>query len=68
MKLDVGLKKTRYCIVLKDAIAKNFVANEDNSFTFLFTFSVVVVDLPTDGSSSLFPVNRRSRRELRRGS
>ena len=27
---------------------KNFVANEQHSFTFVFTFSVVVVDLPTD--------------------
>ena len=48
MKLDVWLKKIRSCIVLKDAIAKNFVANEHHSFTFVFTFSVVVVDLPTD--------------------
>ena len=48
MKLDVRLKKIRSCIVLKDAIAKNFVANEHHSFTSVFTFSVVVVDLPTD--------------------
>ena len=48
MKLDVRLKKRRSCIVLKDAIAKNFVANEYRSFTFVFTFRVVVVDLPTD--------------------
>jgi len=34
--------------LLKDAIAKNFVANERRSFTFVFTFSVVVVYLPTD--------------------
>ena len=27
---------------------KNFVANEHHSFTSVFTFSVVVVDLPTD--------------------
>ena len=33
---------------MKDAIAKNFVANEHHSFTSVFTFSVVVVDLPTD--------------------
>ena len=40
MKLDVRLKKKRSCI--------NFVANEHYSFTSVFTFSVVVVDLPTD--------------------
>ena len=28
---------------------KNFVANEHHSFTFVFIFSVLVVDLPTDG-------------------
>ena len=44
MKLDVR----RSCVVLKDAIAKNFVANEHHSFTSVFTFSVVVVDLPTN--------------------
>ena len=48
MKLDVRLKKIRNCIVLKDAITKNFVANEHHCFTFVFTFSVVVVDLATD--------------------
>ena len=81
MKLDERLKKIRYCIILKDAIAKKFVANEHHSFTFLFTFSVVVVDQATDcflsflfpaetdeSRFSLFPVNRRRRRELRRGS
>ena len=48
MKLDVRLKKKRSCI--------NFVANEHHSFTFVFTFSVVVVDLPTDCILSfLFP-------------
>ena len=47
MKLDVRLKKIRSCIVLKGAITKNFVANEHDSLTFVFTFSVVVVDLPT---------------------
>ena len=36
-------KKIRSCIVLKESIAKNFVANEHHSFTFVFTFSVVVV-------------------------
>ena len=45
-------KKKRSCIVLKDAIPKNFVANEHHSFTFVFTFSVVVVALPTDCISS----------------
>ena len=35
---------------------KNFVANEHHSFTFVFTFSVVVVDLPIDCILSfLFP-------------
>ena len=49
MKLDVRLEQIRSCIVLKDAIAKNFVANEHQSFTSVFTFTVVVVvDLPTD--------------------
>ena len=48
MKLDVRLEQIRSCVVLKDAIAKNFVANEQHSFTSVFTFSVVVVDLPTD--------------------
>ena len=49
MKLDVRLEQIRSCVVLKDAIAKNFVANENHSFISVFTFSVVVVvDLPTD--------------------
>ena len=48
MKLDVRLEQIRSCVVLKDAIAKNFVANEHHSFTSVFTFSVVVVDLLTD--------------------
>ena len=47
MNLDVRLKKIRSCIVLKDVIAKNFVANKHRSFTFVFTFIVPVVDLPT---------------------
>ena len=56
MTLEVRLEKIRSCIVLKDAIAKNFVANEHHSFTFVFTFSVVIVDLPTDCILSfLFP-------------
>ena len=33
MKLDVRLKNIRSFIALKDAIAKNFVANEHQSFT-----------------------------------
>ena len=48
MKLDVRLEQIRSCVVLKDAIAKNFVAYEHHSFTSVFTFSVVAVDLPTD--------------------
>ena len=56
MKLDVRLRNIRSCIVLKDAIAKNFVANEHHSFTSVFTFSGVVVDLPADCILSiLFP-------------
>ena len=48
--------KIKSCIVLKDAIAKNFVVNEHHSFTFVFTFSGVVVDLPADCILSiLFP-------------
>jgi len=39
--------KIRSCIVLIDATAKTFVANEHQSLTFVFTF-IVVVDLPTD--------------------
>ena len=50
----------RSCIALKDANAEKFVANGHYSFTFVlsfvFTFSVVVVDLPTDCILSfLFP-------------
>ena len=42
--------------LLKDAITKNFVANEQHSFTFVFTFSVIVNDLQTDCILSfLFP-------------
>ena len=42
---------------LKDAIAKNFVATEHYSLTFVSTsFSVVIVDLPSDCILSfLFP-------------
>ena len=51
MKLDVRLEQIRSCIVLKDAIA-----NKHHSFTSVFTFSVVVVDLPTDSILTfLFP-------------
>ena len=82
MKLDVRLKKNKILHYFKRRHCENFVANEHHSYTFVFTFSVVVVDLPTDrlhlkfpfsrqnwrSRSSLFPVNRRRRRELRRGS
>ena len=44
---EIRGKEKRSCIVLKDVIAKNFVANEHHSFTFVFTFSVVDVDLLT---------------------
>ena len=37
-----------YGYFLEPHIAKNFVANEHHSFTFVFTFSVVGIDLPTD--------------------
>ena len=45
--------------------------NEHHSFTFVFTLSVLVVDLyrrKLTFSFQSFPVNRRRRRELRRGS
>ena len=47
----------RSCIVLKDANVEKFVANGHYSFTFVFTFRVVViVDQPTDCILSfLFP-------------
>ena len=48
MKLDVRLEQIRSCIVLKDAIAENFVANEHRSFRSVFIFNVVVVDQPND--------------------
>ena len=47
MKLNVRLEQIRSCIVLKDAIAENFVANEHHSFRSVFTFNVVV-DQPND--------------------
>ena len=77
------LKNIRSCIVLKDGIAKNFVATEHHSFTFVFIYiQCRRRRRPTDrlhlkfpfsrrnrrSRSSLFPVNRRRRRELRRGS
>ena len=83
MKLDVRLKKKiRSCTVLKDGIAKNFVATEHHSFTFVFIYIQLRRRRPTDrphlkfpfsrrnrrSRSSLYPVNRRRRRELRRGS
>ena len=41
---------------VKDAIAKNFVASEHHSFTFVLPLSVVVTDLPADYILSfLFP-------------
>ena len=57
MKLDVQLKnKILHCFKRRHC-EKNFVANENHSFTFVFTFSVVVVvDPPTDCILSfLFP-------------
>ena len=39
---NVYIKKKRSCVVLK------FVSNGHYSFTFVFTFIVVVVDQPTD--------------------
>ena len=54
MKLDLRLEQIRSCVVLKDAIAENFAANEHHSFTSVFTFSVVVVDLPTDRILTFF--------------
>ena len=81
MKLDVRLKKIRSCIVVKDAIAKNSVANEHHSFTFVFAFrhrrrrpaDRPHLKFPFSRRNwrfrfSVFPVNRRRRHELRRGS
>ena len=49
MKLDVRLKKDKilHCFKQQEKTRKNFVANKHRSFTFIFTFIVVVVDLPT---------------------
>ena len=53
---------------MKDAIAKNFVANEHHSFTSVFTFGVVVGDLPTDRILTfLFPADVLPRRVGRVG-
>ena len=48
MKLGVQLKNKILHRFKRRRCEKNFVANEHHSFTFVFTFSVVVVDLPTD--------------------
>lgn len=77
MKLDVWLKK-RSCIVLKDAIAKK-LCRERTVLQFVY---IQCRRRPTErlhlkfpisrrnwrSRSSAFPVNRRRRRELRRGS
>ena len=56
MKLGVQLKNKILHRFKRRLCEKNFVANEHHSFTFVFTFSVVVVDLPTDYILSfLFP-------------
>ena len=56
MKLDVRLKKNKILHCFERRHCENFVANEHRSFTFLFSLSVVVVDLPTDCILSfLFP-------------
>ena len=44
--------KNKILHCLKDPIAKTFVANEHHSFTFVFTFSAVAVDLQTDSLRS----------------
>ena len=48
MKVDVLAYKIRSCIVLKDALAKKLCYERTSQSTCLFTFSVVVVDLPVD--------------------
>ena len=75
MKLDVRLKNIRSCIVLKDGIAKNFVATEHHSFTFVFIYIQCRRRRPTDRLHLKCPFSRRNRRsrscrrrELRRGS
>ena len=56
MKLDVRLKKNKILHYFKRRHCENFVASEHHSYTFVFTFSVAVVDLPTDCILSfLFP-------------
>ena len=53
MKLDVWLKK-RFCIVLKDSIAKNFVANEQ------FCVYIQCRRRPTERLYLKFPISRRN--------
>ena len=82
MKLNVRLEQIRSCIVLKDAIAKNVVVNERTSQFYICVYIQCRRRRPTGrphlnfpfsrrngrSRSSLFPVNGRRRRELRRGS
>ena len=79
MKLNVRLEQIRSCIVLKDAIAKNVVVNERTSQFYICVYIQCRGHRPTDRlhlnfpfsrrnwrpRSSLYPVNRRRRRELR---
>ena len=53
MNLDLRLKTIRSCIALKDAIEKNFIANEQFYIKLRFTFNIFV-DLPTDCILSFF--------------
>ena len=78
MKLDVWLKKRRSCIVLKDAIAKKLCRERtvlclhsvpSSSYRPTASFKSFLFPAETEVfRSSAFPVNRRRRRELRRGS
>ena len=49
MKLDVRLTKNKilHCFKKQEKTRKTFFANKHRSFTFVFTFIVVVVNLPT---------------------
>ena len=78
MKLDVWLKKRRSCIVLKDAIAKK-LCRERTVLQFVYIqcrrrpnerlhLKFPISRRNWRSRSSAFPVNRRRRRELRRGS
>ena len=81
MKLDVRVKKIRLCIVLKDAIAEKLCCQRTSQF-YICVYIQCGRRRPTDelhltfpfsrrnwrSRSSLFQVNRRRRRELRRGS